>query len=72
MRAAKRRLANTGNLDMYFVYVLPEDDPVREVPDQVIVNSSEAKTIQFKYVAARAREMGAAASHVRQRRLGAR
>jgi len=52
MRAAKRRMEKKGLIDMYFVYVRPDGSVEREDVDGSVVNSPEAKSIQFKETAA--------------------
>lgn len=61
MRAAKRRMEKKGLIDMYFVYVRPDGSVEREDVDGSVVNSPEAKSIQFKDAGQRARQIGAEA-----------
>ena len=61
MRAAKRRMEKKGLIDMYFVYVRPDGSVEREDVDGSVVNSPEAKSIQFKDAGQRARQTGAEA-----------
>ena len=62
LKAAKRKIEKKhGELDMYFVYVLPDGSVEREDVDQAVPNSPEAKAIQFRRVRERAREVNAEA-----------
>ena len=62
LRAAKRRLEKKhGELDMYFVYVLPDGKVEREDVDSSVPNSPDAKAIQFRRVRERASELKAEA-----------
>jgi hypothetical protein len=61
LKAAMKRLEKTGVLDLYFVYVLPDGNVEREDVDGAVVNSPEAKAIQFEHVGRRARELRAEA-----------